>query len=403
MEHLTTTPFGQRPVTACLIKRATDTRHSADIPQCDKWQLFRALCTARKHFDLSDRDLTVLNALLSFHKGANLCDNTNLVVFPSNNALSERAHGMAESTLRRHLAALVRGGVINRHDSPNGKRYASRNRDGQITRAFGLDLRPLLQQARRITEAASVVQAEAAELKQLRENLSLMKRDASKLAEYGVEVGIQAPWDAVQQELSVIAAFKGRKLDIYALEQLGDKLRALLYRIRNYLSMTENMSGSDIENGRHYQSSNKDSNESEPIIETTVSATDASTTPTLSPEQNRLQTQETTHTSLPLGLVLKACPDLIPYATEQIRHWHQLIGVMTTVRGFMGITQDAWDDAKRVMGAEAAAITVAAILQRIDNIRSPGGYLRSLTQKSAAGGFSPGPMIMALLSPARQA
>lgn len=67
--------------------------------------------SGRQRFSLSDRDLTVLNALLSFHKGTSLSDNANLVVFPSNRALGERAHGMAESTLRRHLAVLVRSGL----------------------------------------------------------------------------------------------------------------------------------------------------------------------------------------------------------------------------------------------------------------------------------------------------
>ena len=60
--------------------------------------------------------LAVLSALLSFHRGKELADDDALIVFPSNAALSERAHGMAESTLRRHLAALVRAGLILRRD-----------------------------------------------------------------------------------------------------------------------------------------------------------------------------------------------------------------------------------------------------------------------------------------------
>ncbi len=76
---------------------------------------------------------------------------------------------------------------------------------------------------------------------------------------------------------------------------------------------------------------------------------------------------------------------------------------MASVRSYMGISPDAWAEPQRVMGAEIAAITDTAILQRVDDIRSPGGYLRSLTSNSAAGGFSPGPMVMALLSPAKQA
>jgi replication initiation protein RepC len=40
---------------------------------------------------------------------------------------------------------------------------------------------------------------------------------------------------------------------------------------------------------------------------------------------------------------------------------------------------------------------VAAILQRAEHINSPGGYLRSLTDKAKAGQFSVGPVLMSLL------
>ncbi|OUS39054.1 hypothetical protein A9Q94_00425 [Rhodobacterales bacterium 56_14_T64] len=403
MDQLTTTPFGQRPVTAALLQRASAAQGPAEIPHCDKWQLFRALCTARQRFNLSDRDLTVLNALLSFHKGTSLSDNANLVVFPSNRALGERAHGMAESTLRRHLAVLVRSGLICRHDSPNGKRYAARDRDGEIIRAFGFSLRPLLQHARQITDTAIEVQADAARLKQLGTDVTLLNRDATKLAEYGVEAGISGPWQVLQDELAEISRHKRRKLGYDLLSELGDKLRALLHRIRHYLFKADDMSGSDNETERHYQSSHKDSYESELVIETEVSGTDSTSVSSALSEEPTALEPNCRQPNLPLGLVLKACPDVLPYASHPVQHWHELVGLMASVRGYMGISPDAWADAQRVMGAEVAAITVAAILQRVDDIRSPGGYLRSLTNKSAAGGFSPGPMVMALLSPAKQA
>ncbi len=49
------------------------------------------------------------------------------------------------------------------------------------------------------------------------------------------------------------------------------------------------------------------------------------------------------------------------------------------------------------MGPENAAAVIAGILQRAEAIKSPGGYLRGLTEKSRAGQFSPWPMMLALL------
>ncbi|MGE0232199.1 MAG: replication initiation protein RepC, partial [Flavobacteriaceae bacterium] len=50
----------------------------------------------------------------------------------------------------------------------------------------------------------------------------------------------------------------------------------------------------------------------------------------------------------------------------------------------------------RSMGEQHATITIAAIYQRSGQISSPGGYLRSLTDKAREGKFSTWPMIMAL-------
>src|SRR5690606_4180829 len=98
MERLTTTPFGRRQVTAGLLAAAALARAPASDPACSKWEIFGNLRDARAAFGVTDRALTVLNALLSFHQAAELRDGERLVVFPSNAALSDRAHGMAEST-----------------------------------------------------------------------------------------------------------------------------------------------------------------------------------------------------------------------------------------------------------------------------------------------------------------
>ena len=52
---------------------------------------------------------------------------------------------------------------------------------------------------------------------------------------------------------------------------------------------------------------------------------------------------------------------------------------------------------QKLMGPEVAAIVLACILQNVVRIRSPGGYLRALSNKAAEAQFSPGPMVMALL------
>ena len=391
MDLISTTPFGPRPVTATLMKRAAEAQRPVDVAHIDKWSLFRDLCTARHAYALTDRDLTVLNALLSFLPGKSLSDNDSLIVFPSNKALSDRAHGMAESTLRRHLAALAQSGIIQRHDSPNGKRYCARGQGGDVVRAFGFDLRPMLVRARDITHAASEAQAAADRQRRAREEVVILKRDALKLCIYGREIGAQAPWEAYERQLLDIHKQLRRKTPSDVLEGLCTVLRGLMRAINGALQSKE-MGGTDGQNERHHQNSKEDSSVFEPCLEKAGGE--------ISPDQEPHQPNERgrPEPNLPLALVLKACPDILPYAQDDIRHWHQLIAAAGFVRGMMGISPDAWRQAQQAMGPEVAAITVVAMLQRVADIQSPGGYLRALTRKATDGAFSPGPMVMSLLN-----
>jgi replication initiation protein RepC len=49
-----------------------------------KWNVFHASCTARPRLGVSERSLSVLNALLTFHPETALTGEDDLIVFPSN-------------------------------------------------------------------------------------------------------------------------------------------------------------------------------------------------------------------------------------------------------------------------------------------------------------------------------
>ncbi|PUB62164.1 replication initiation protein RepC, partial [Rhizobium leguminosarum bv. viciae USDA 2370] len=145
-----TTPFGRRSMTLGMLASQVMAGEIKPDQSVDKWKLFRALCEAKPLLGIGDRTLAVLNALLSFYPKNELAQGNGLIVFPSNIQLSLRTHGMAEQTVRRHLAALVEAGLLVRKDSPNGKRYVRRDRAGEVDEAFGFSLAPLLARAEEI-------------------------------------------------------------------------------------------------------------------------------------------------------------------------------------------------------------------------------------------------------------
>lgn len=375
-------------------------RPEASVPArpVNKWELLRELSKAQAAFGVSERDLTVLQGLLSFFPDDALGGNAEMVVFPSNKAICERLNGMPCSTMRRHLARLVEAGLLQRRDSPNGKRYVRKHGEDRV--AFGFDLSPLYCQSEEIARAAEAVREAEERVRRLREVVSLMRRDLAALAEFGDEMqpGLGF-WDQLRDKAALTARALRRKLSIEDLAAYRADLEALLDQARNIIDgpETEEMNTNDAQSERHHHNSNKESIDFEPALEKSGAAAGVPDVDTNVPVAD-VDEQDTRHLpKIPLHLVIAACPSLKTFYQGEIRHWHQLFDAACHVRPAMGISASVWEEAQRFMGPEQASIVVAAMLERFADIRSPGGYLRALTTKAAAGEFSCGPMVMALI------
>lgn len=397
MEYTPISPF-MRPISHAHLRVIE--RPEASVPgrPVNKWELLRELSKAQAAFGVSERDLTVLQGLLSFFPDDALGGNAEMVVFPSNKAICERLNGMPCSTMRRHLARLVEAGLLQRRDSPNGKRYVRKHREERV--AFGFDLSPLYCQSEEIARAAEAVREAEERVRRLREVVSLMRRDLAALAEFGDEMqpglGI---WDQLRDKAILTARALRRKLSIEDLAAYRADLEALLDQARNIIdgSETEEMNTNDARSERHHHNSNKESIDLEPALEKSGAAAGVPDVDRDEPVAD-VDEQDTRHLpKIPLHLVIAACPSLKTFYQGEIRHWHQLFDAACHVRPAMGISASAWEEAQRFMGPEQASIVVSAMLERFEDIRSPGGYLRALTAKAVAGEFSCGPMVMALI------
>ncbi|SIR37443.1 replication initiation protein RepC [Rhizobium sp. RU20A] len=387
-----TTPFGRRPAKLALVKRQMETRDSAQHADIDKWKVFRDACEARTLLGLQDRALAVLSALLSFYPETELSAERSMIVFPSNAQLSVRAHGISGRTLRRCLAALVEAGLIERHDSPNGKRYAHRDSDGDIEAAFGFSLAPLYARAAELAGTAQLVAAEARLFKRSREALTICRRDVRKLITAAMEEGASGDWLAIEAIYLELVGRLPRTPDRQTVESVLDEMQMLRDEILNRLEVqmkSETMSGNPGQDDRHIQNSNTDSiHELEPRFETKQAA----------PDTVKSRQQSEPIKSYPLGLVLKACPQIGDYGPGgAISSWRELMAAAVVVRSMLGVSPSAYQEACEIMGPENAAVTIACILERAGQIHSAGGYLRDLTAKAGRGEFSLGPVIMALL------
>ncbi|MBW8285240.1 MAG: replication initiation protein RepC [Rhizobium sp.] len=387
-----TTPFGRRPMTLALVKRQLATADIQAGKSVDKWRVYRSACEARTMLGLRDRALAVLNALLSFYPEQELSEDSNLVVFPSNAQLAIRANGIAGTTLRENLALLVQAGLIQRNDSPNGKRYARKGNDGGIETAYGFSLAPLLARAEELAIMAHQVAEESRRLRVIKERITIKRRDIRKLITAAMEEGAAGNWQAVEDALvTTIARIKTAKTTP-ALEACLDELTLLSEEAINMLEIQliprkTDANGDEIRH--HIQNSNTESlNELEPSSGNEQGERlAAKPRPAAQPIK-----------AFPLGMVLRACPQIADYAPGgSISHWRELMTAAVVVRSMLGVSPSAYQDACEAMGPENAAVAMACVLERAGHINSPGGYLRDLTRRSERGEFSLGPMLMALL------
>lgn len=415
---ISTTPFGAAGVNLMRYRKAAEHRarqqelagpkgNAAESGngegKIDKWALLRALTDGRAAFALSDRAIAVLDALLTCMPGREIDGALPQIVFPSNRELSARTGGMASATLRRHLASLIEAGMIERRDSPNGKRYCRKNEYGEPETSFGFDLSPFALAASHIHAAAEARKAAEKALKRLREEVSLLIRDCAKIISAALEEGrgVAADWEVYAAELATLSMRLSRAVDEKPLILRRDGLLALRNAIEtDYLERLSDieLSANDADFERHHQNSKtntnfdvgkekgEEENSGAPGTKTQPSATGRYWPQSAIPSYNPVD----------LNRLLAACPEFSAYARDGIHNWRDAAGIANLVRSMLGVSPDAWKQAVTSMGEHSAIITIAAILQRAGSIKSPGGYLRTLTERASAGKFSVLPMLQAL-------
>ncbi|SFH38646.1 replication initiation protein RepC [Sulfitobacter dubius] len=213
-----------------------------------------------------------------------------------------------------------------------------------------------------------------------------MRRDLAGFVAYGLSLKPElALWDRMS-DLSVLTARDlRRRLSFEDLNVLKAKMIAALEEVKTCIDapQSDNMSTSDANIEQHHQSSNK-----EYIDNREEAATGANEAPTVS--------HRSPHQAPPIKLVLSTCKEIQTFAPGSVRHWDDLVSLSDAVSPMMGISRQVWKEAQSRMGTAQAATTLAAMLERFAEIKSPSAYLRSLTQKAENGLFSCGAMIRAL-------
>lgn len=382
-------------------------------PTADGWALLRDLTVVRARFGLNKGDLSVLRVLLSFVMRK---DSVSSVVFAKNETLCARADGMAERTLRHHLQRLAKLGMIQRQDSPNGKRYARRDGEGRIVVAFGVDLSPLFERACEISHARRQQDEIDLEVKLLRDQLSLLRR---ALEDAG---GARELCDAIRKE-------RRRAASILIIRDL---LRQTQDAARELLG-ADDLAASDGETCRHLQKARSDKSPEEPSLEVSADRAEQATCAMAENDEQQTRDPDNQHATacrevwrkqraavdlsgdggaptMPAGSrqhhapypaplpeladVLETCRGSIEMALEPVKSWTDLQRLAWRLGPMIGLTEELMVSAGQRLGLSQLAVAVLCLCEMIGDIRSPGSYLRALAAKSE--GFRPTAMLRRL-------
>ena len=104
------------------------------------------------------------------------------IVWPSA-LLQQEALGLSRTQAKRLNRHLIELGLVTMKDSPNGKRYGSRDAEGRIVEAYGFDLSPLAVRYAEFVRLAEEGRAERVAMGRLRRRATIARKGIGQILE----------------------------------------------------------------------------------------------------------------------------------------------------------------------------------------------------------------------------
>ena len=137
-------PTGFRRLTPGLLKADRTARGFAGFPEgvTVPGQLLAAFKAAAPQLGIAPRLVHALDWLFRFTQPQDWQKDSRPIVWPSAR-MQQEALGLSPTQAKAINRRLIELGLISMKDSPNGKRYGTRDPKGRIVEAYGFDLSPI--------------------------------------------------------------------------------------------------------------------------------------------------------------------------------------------------------------------------------------------------------------------
>ena len=343
------------------------------------------------------------------------------IVWASNHFLMEQT-GFSLATLRRHVRRLCEVGVISMKDSPNGKRWGRRDADGVIIEAYGFDLAPMAARAEEFEALHAHLQEERALCASLRNAITVTRRMIRAKIEKALGAGLRGPWANLQEMFKeLLDGLPARSERVGGLECYLGRIKGFLGSVEQSFEAafdwpaesdltpastaideqqkTRNMTPTSIENETHILTTNQPNSVISNRFRTKHAAGAVPKQQGVEhverPEDVDLDISWSTHTNkrssdIDVPMLMASCPhfaDMARGTQGYMKDWNDVHRAAAALRPVVGISEDAWNVANKVLGPARAAASIALILDKSSDgeVKSPGGYLRGLIEKAQVG------------------
>jgi replication initiation protein RepC len=405
-------PTGFRRLTPSLLQADKTAGAFQGLPEGVKTpgQLLAAFKEAAPRLGLSPRLVHAVDWLFRFTQPQDWEAGGRPIVWPSA-SMQQAALDLSPAQVKVINRALIEAGVITMKDSPNGKRYGTRDRAGRITEAYGFDLSPLAVRHAEFVRLAEEARAERAEMGRLRRRATIARKSITQILETAAEYGFKGEeWATLARETRSLAMALS-KVETPAemalgVESLERRQRAACEHLENLLSAATggpsqavDSSPKGPENQPHQYTYNPTPN---PKSDTVIAWEDCKppsgpAVPGQATAERPARPQEGSPAKPTRidGTVLRLtteelvglAPRLRPYLATPSPTWPEVVEAADWLRSELGVSKPLWGEACLAMGREEAAIAVAIVSAKpADHFRSsPGGYFFGMVAKAKAG------------------
>lgn len=330
---------------------------AVDPYSTEKTDLFEASRLAAQALCLSPGSRYILDQLCGVYGGEPI--EGRLLVWPSNEFL-EKKTGIPERSIRFALRNLIDQGIIAVKDSPNGKRFAQRAPNGQIVRAFGFDLSPLINRVGEFRQKVLELQTRKQEREVTFDEMTIHRRSAQEALRALVLILGDAECSKLTDRALELARVTPRRSSKGSADGFKDAWKSLREELE---AAYHTATGGN--NCRH-----KDTNNYTPDQSCNNGIEDGDA--------------EAPKPGTDVRDLVKACPDAIDFMGE-ISSDRELVAAAARYRGGFGVNVSAWEEACREIGPLAAAAVFVYVLQvqirpapGAQQIKNVGGYYRAM-------------------------